>query len=522
VERNRKFDPVEFSPDGRWVVYVYGGALWSVPSRGGRPVRLSLRYPLDSVTGLTGISRNSSTVVYRADLDHRGTQDVYSVSIRGGESYRLSSLPPGGRLSCVLDPTGARVVYRANQDQAEVWELFSVPIHGGPATKLNPPLVSGGDVWGSRISPDGATVVYRADQVTDEVYEVFSVPITGGPPKQLSRAVFTGRSASYWFDISPDGAWVAYAANQDVEDRTELFSAPIRGGISTKLNGEMVPGGRVERIEFSPESMRVIYNAVQETPDQLELYSVAIGGGSWTKLSPEPALGPEIWWDFSVGGTSVIYYNRDEIYGVPIEGGESERLHGLLDTTIRNLIVGPGSSTVAFRPYTYDLHMAGYPTDSDGDGIVSMCDVCPEYHDPGQSDSDGDGFGTLCDCRDNFDTIFPGAPEVNDGLDNQCPGDAGFLLIDEIDGVTGFFDPQSKTEVSWTGQPGATQYEVARSATHDFSTGCVRVLRSGTAWSDNEEPPPGRSFFYLVRATAPNVGSWGADSTGAERTGVCP
>ena len=58
---------------------------------------------------------------------------------------------------------------------------------------------------------------------------------------------------------------------------------------------------------------------------------------------------------------------------------------------------------------------------------------------------------------------LPGAAEVNDGLDNQCPGDAGRGLVDEISGIAGFNTFDDKTRFSWMSQSGAVSYEVARS-----------------------------------------------------------
>ncbi len=61
------------------------------------------------------------------------------------------------------------------------------------------------------------------------------------------------------------------------------------------------------------------------------------------------------------------------------------------------------------------------------------CEICP-------TDTDGDGYGDpasgLCihpesDCDDDHATVYPGAPELCDGLDNQCPGDAGHGSTDE-------------------------------------------------------------------------------------------
>jgi hypothetical protein len=42
------------------------------------------------------------------------------------------------------------------------------------------------------------------------------------------------------------------------------------------------------------------------------------------------------------------------------------------------------------------------PVDSDGDGVVDGCDVCPDTADPGQLDVDGDGRGWACDALEEL------------------------------------------------------------------------------------------------------------------------
>jgi len=142
------------------------------------------------------------------------------------------------------------------------------------------------------------------------------------------------------------------------------------------------------------------------------------------------------------------------------------------------------------------------------------------------NDLDGDGdpppeFGGG-DCADWDDTIYWGAPEINDGRDNQCPGAPGYGTIDEISGASGFYHPGDKTKFTWHIQAGATSYELARSDRPDFMGPCSSMLTQLGTFTDTETPLPGIVFYYLVRAAAPHMGSWGKNSVGAERTVLCP
>lgn len=60
--------------------------------------------------------------------------------------------------------------------------------------------------------------------------------------------------------------------------------------------------------------------------------------------------------------------------------------------------------------------------DSDADGICDERDRCLLAWDPLQKDADLDGLGKACDCDDRDGGVYPGAPELCDGLDNDCDG----------------------------------------------------------------------------------------------------
>jgi hypothetical protein len=132
-------------------------------------------------------------------------------------------------------------------------------------------------------------------------------------------------------------------------------------------------------------------------------------------------------------------------------------------------------------------------------------------------DSDMDGYDSCFECDDGNAAVYPGASEVNDGFDNQCPFDPGYGQTDEIEGLLDV----SETQVCWPSQTGATGYEVLRSTTADFSSDCTLTPVAESCWNDATTPVPGVTAHYLVRSASPFVGEWGLDSSGDPRDPVC-
>jgi hypothetical protein len=155
--------------------------------------------------------------------------------------------------------------------------------------------------------------------------------------------------------------------------------------------------------------------------------------------------------------------------------------------------------------------------DADLDGEGDPCDACPLVFDT-DVNSDGDAAGDVCDCAPSDPNTYPRAPEINDGLDNQCPGEAGSGEQDEIATLE-----YENGVIRWLPQPGATSYNVGtrRGASWPTSLSCGFGIYTGTQAFDFGIPATGQVDFYVVRARAPHVGSWGRSSSGSERTVPC-
>jgi len=152
-------------------------------------------------------------------------------------------------------------------------------------------------------------------------------------------------------------------------------------------------------------------------------------------------------------------------------------------------------------------------TDSVGGTIGTDRDILFATGTGPDPDTDGDGVSDGADCAPLDASTYTGAPEVNDGQDNQCPGDPGFGVVDEISGTSYY-----ETSFCWPAQPLATEYEVVKSGAPDFSSVCMTFTTISSCISDPSPTAVGNAAYYLVRALSPSVGSWGVNSFGSERT----
>lgn len=318
------------------------------------------------------ISADGQHVIYLADQDVDGVEELYHAHIAGGTTTKLNgNLPANGDVhDFAISPDSQRVIYIAGQDLFFDHELYSVPITGGTTTKLNPDMVGKGDALLFKISADSKHVIYLADQEVDEINELYSVPINGGTVVKLSDTMVSGNTPNLGyqyttFQISSDSQRVIYLADQnddftsDLHRTAELYSVPINGGTVVKLNHTRVSDLTVfDYFQISPDSQRVLYYANNDKIYGVkEIYSVPINGGTVVKLNV--TLTGDLYLrqvEISVDSQYVIFRTNQHrrtgegLYGVPITGGSVVKLNANLysEGNVYHFAISPDSQRVIY------------------------------------------------------------------------------------------------------------------------------------------------------------------------------
>jgi len=346
-------------------------------------------------TGTGATEASSGNVVYLADQNTVGVFELFLTS--SGVKLNPPLVSGGNVISFALTPDKNSVVYIADQTTDEVFELYQVNIATpGVSVKLNGTLIPQGDVTNFAITLDGTSVVYLADQRLDQVFEVFRVLFaTPQASTLLNPALAAGRTVTQ-FAVTPDSTKVVYIANQDTVNVNELFQvAFVLPQNSTKLNALLVsPGGNVTDFAITPNSVAVVYLADQNIDQVFEIFPAPITGpGSATSLNP-PLAAPKSVTAFAITpDNAAVIYRADqttvgtfELYRVTFAFPQtsSVKLNGTLVAggNVRSFTIAANSSPCSSGASPTNCSAVVYSADQDIFGVVELFRVALSVSQP--------------------------------------------------------------------------------------------------------------------------------------------
>jgi len=291
---NRLITDHAVSADGIWTVFlaevVSNGIqrIYSRPVDGSAPQRL-LSNPTSGDEDVLSFSIDptSNYVVFRGDTDTDEVFELFSSPIDDSSpAVNLSGpLVANGDVTTPysITPDGQKVLFVADKDTDGVEELYGVPITGGTPTKLNPSFPSGARVDALTISPNSRWVVYRADALANGQNHLYSVPITGGPSIRLDGQHILGPTM---FFITEQSDQLVYSAGA-------LYSVPVRGeGPPRILHEDAGPAGISARQAGSTRF--VVFRNDLDDPGFDELFSVRLPGGLRPSAPPPDSVTRDI------------------------------------------------------------------------------------------------------------------------------------------------------------------------------------------------------------------------------------
>ncbi|NJK89531.1 MAG: hypothetical protein HC923_09100 [Myxococcales bacterium] len=194
--------------------------------------------------------------------------------------------------SFLFSPTGDFVAFNADVDGSGIDELFVVDLRTtppGPATKVNFPVVTGGDVlttfwW----VPGSNKLIYISDELTDVENSIFFYNAdTAQPRVQINGALpLNGDVNTSNVVFSPDGRHLAYTSDELVNDQQRLFLVDVSGASASaplEVSGPFDPEGDVGTgstdVAFSPNGRWLMFQGdADNLGEKIYAYNVLTGG----------------------------------------------------------------------------------------------------------------------------------------------------------------------------------------------------------------------------------------------------
>jgi dipeptidyl aminopeptidase/acylaminoacyl peptidase len=331
----------QISPDGKWIAYEVGTPnleanrvvrdIWLVSAEGGEARQIT-RGGSDTRPRW---SPDGKRIAFLSSRD--GEQQVYWITLDGGDANRLTSLS-GGADTELWSPDGKWIAFvsnvytdckdevcnserKAQRDKSKVkariyehllyrhWNgwldgtrshLFVMPAGRGAARDLtlgadyDVPPFNLGDPDAIAFSPDSSEMCFTANIDPDAALstngDLFTVPAAGGAaPKRITTNPANDWGPAY----SPDGKWIAYRAQthpgwESDRWRLMLYDRAKAEAINLSENIDR----SIESFAWNTDSKAIYFTT--EEKSEMPVFSIAAAAGSAPKLVLGDSFNDEI------------------------------------------------------------------------------------------------------------------------------------------------------------------------------------------------------------------------------------
>lgn len=257
-----------YSPDGARVLFHSHrggtGDLWVMPATGGDAVRLT-NGPSDD--GNARWSPDGSMIAFASDMatDRR---ELWVIPSSGGEARRLTT-----DHGDIADPRWSddSTIYFIGVEPGGTQDLFRVTLDGGQPEALGAsPYIGVGD-----LSPDGMHYAYASFEGGWAFIDV--IPTTGGPPRRLTnRTDRVYQSALHW---SRDGASIFVSDLDFADDSDDLQIVSWPAGEWSQLTRTPGVNERPEAIAPNGDVI-VLAGRYSGTVVSIDVSGLIAGGGT--------------------------------------------------------------------------------------------------------------------------------------------------------------------------------------------------------------------------------------------------
>ena len=321
-----------WSADGRSLVYIGGGALWSVAADGGEPVRLS-----DAPASGTQMRRTPDGRLITYVKDVPGGNDIFGWDVTAKAERRISKL--SGRVrSYSISPDGRSIALANDRNGSE--DIWVVNVADGAARRItSSPLYEVFPSWTS----DGSKILYTQLDSRWVDHDVYEVPARGGASRLVLRDkdFFDYRQgASFGFPmVSPDGKTVLFRSQRS--GWSSYWLAPIGGGTPRQLAAEQADQSDAR---WSPDGSQVLFLSITNGTQSVKV-APAAGGAARTVFAPEVGMASRAEW--SPDGARISFAlgtptKAPDLYVVAASGGTPKQVtFSDRDGTLANALVTP-------------------------------------------------------------------------------------------------------------------------------------------------------------------------------------